>query len=66
MDNLVAATISQQGFYFTAFVAKDTAGIISGIGRQPVPDHLSGRILDGDQVAAVKGAAGGGDAGWQQ
>ena len=57
MHHLVAPTISQQTFYFTAFVTQDHPCIGSRIGCQAMPDHLSGLVLDGDQVAPIEAAA---------
>ena len=45
MDHLVATTVAQQAFDFTAFVAHDAAGIGAGIGAQAAA-HLAARLFD--------------------
>src|SRR5204863_9269482 len=66
MDHLVAATVAEAGFDFTALVAHDAPGVRRRIGREAARHFAAPLIQDAYRIAALKLALDLGHAGRQK
>ena len=66
MNHLVATTVAEETFDFTAFVSHDAARVGGGVGAEAARQQLTMGSIDNNSVTALEIAGNSGDAGRQE